>query len=98
MAASLGIDQAKLYFMIGLPGETDEDIKSIAGLSAKIIDETGLNLILSVNPFVPKPGTAWNEARFEGIPGLKRKYDLLIGELSKIRKKKPQLIQNRALK
>lgn len=91
LAASLGIDQAKLYFMIGLPGETDEDIKSIAGLSAKIIDETGLNLILSVNPFVPKPGTAWNEARFEGIPGLKRKYDLLIGELSKIRKKKPQL-------
>ena len=91
LAASLGIDQAKLYFMIGLPGETDEDIKSIAGLSAKIVDETGANLILSVTPFVPKPGTAWSEAKFEGIPGLKRKYDLLIGELSKIRKKKPQL-------
>ena len=91
LAASLGIDQAKLYFMTGLPGETDEDIRSIAALSGRIIDETGMNLILSVGPFVPKPGTVWSRAEFGGVPELKRKYDILIRELSKIKKKRPQL-------
>ncbi len=91
LASSLGIDQAKLYFMIGLPGENDDDIRSIAALSGKIIRETGMNLILSVNPFVPKPGTAWSRAEFAGITDLKRKYEILARELSKIRKKRPQL-------
>ena len=90
-AASLGIDQAKLYFMTGLPGETDEDIRAIAALSGRIIERTGMNLILSVNPFIPKPGTAWSKAEFGGIPELKKKYDILIRELSKIKKKRPQL-------
>ena len=91
LAASLGIDQAKLYFMTGLPGETDEDIRAIAALSGRIIERTGMNLILSVNPFIPKPGTAWSKAEFGGIPELKKKYDILIRELSKIKKKRPQL-------
>lgn len=91
LAASLGIDQAKLYFMTGLPGETYEDIRAIAALSGRIIERTGMNLILSVNPFIPKPGTAWSKAEFGGIPELKKKYDILIRELSKIKKKRPQL-------
>ena len=91
LASSLGIDQAKLYFMIGLPGETDDDIKAIADLSVRIISETGLNLILSVNPFVPKPGTAWREMAFEGSEGIRRKYKILLQELSKIKKKRPQV-------
>ena len=91
LAASLGIDQAKLYFMTGLPGETDEDIKAIADLSGRIIAETGLNLILSVNPFVPKPGTVWSAMAFEGTAGIKKKYEILIQALTKIKKKRPQL-------
>jgi len=91
LASSLGIDQAKLYFMIGLPGETDDDIKAIADLSVRIISETGLNLILSVNPFVPKPGTVWREMAFEGSEGIRRKYKILLQELSKIKKKRPQV-------
>ena len=91
LASSLGIDQAKLYFMIGLPGETDDDIKAIADLSGRIILETGLNLILSVNPFVPKPGTAWKSMEFEGAEGIRRKYKILLQELSKIKKKRPQV-------
>lgn len=91
MAASLGIDQAKLYFMTGLPGETDEDITAIAELSERIIAETGLNLILSVNPFVPKPGTAWSGMEFEGTVAIKKKYEILAHALTKIKKKRPQL-------
>ena len=52
MARGLGIDKAKLYFMVGLPGETDEDVSAITALCRRIIDETGLALTLSVNPFV----------------------------------------------
>ncbi len=58
--------------MTGLPGETDEDITAIAELSDRIIAETGLNLILSVNPFVPKPGTAWSGMEFEGTVAIKK--------------------------
>ncbi|MDY9921974.1 MAG: radical SAM protein [Synergistota bacterium] len=91
LAASLGIDQAKLYFMTGLPGETNEDIEAIADLSGRIIAETGLNLILSVNPFVPKPGTVWSGMEFEGTAGIRKKYGILVQALTKIKKKRPQL-------
>lgn len=91
LASSLGIDQAKLYFMTGLPGETDDDIKAIIELSKKIVAETGMNLILSVNPFVPKPGTVWRGMEFEGITGIRKKHEILLQGFSKIKKKRPQL-------
>lgn len=91
LASSLGIDQAKLYFMTGLPGETDDDIRAITELSGRIIAETGMNLILSVNPFIPKPGTVWSRMEFEGTAGIRKKYEILVQGLSKIKKKRPQL-------
>jgi len=58
----LGIKQVKLYFMIGLPTETEEDIEEIIKLTLKckgIIDrqQTGCRLLLNISPFVPKAGT-----------------------------------------
>ena len=57
----------KLYFMIGLPTETDEDILSIKKLVFRVIDEyhkvpgnqkgKGLNITVSASTFVPKPFT-----------------------------------------
>ncbi len=92
MARSLGIERAKLYFMVGLPGEGDGDIGSIADLTERIVARTGLDLTLSVNPFVPKPGTAWEKQAFAGVREIKRKYDLLSDEISKkIKKKRPKL-------
>lgn len=62
MAVRAGIPNVKLYIMIGLPGETDEDIDAIQDLVLKTLrcmDENGQagTLTLSVNPFVPKPFT-----------------------------------------
>ncbi|MHA1784603.1 MAG: radical SAM protein [Candidatus Helarchaeota archaeon] len=54
-----GVPNLKLYFMIGLPTETIEDVKQIAELYSKI-NLTGYstrNLKISVNPFIPKPHT-----------------------------------------
>ncbi len=61
-ASDAGIRQLKLYFMIGLPTETDDDIEEIIALAleAKAIMErkrAGCHLILTFEPFVPKAGT-----------------------------------------
>ena len=63
-----GWQMVKLYFMIGLPTETDEDLAAIAELSRKVRDAAGpgvkrLQVTSSVSPFVPKPHTPfqWEE-------------------------------------
>jgi radical SAM superfamily enzyme YgiQ (UPF0313 family) len=60
--AELGIRQIKLYFIIGLPSENDDDIEAIIRLALKCketIDkkQTGCRLTLNISPFVPKAGT-----------------------------------------
>jgi radical SAM superfamily enzyme YgiQ (UPF0313 family) len=60
--AEHGIKQLKLYFIIGLPAENDEDIESIIKLALKCRDtiakkEPGCRLTLNISPFVPKAGT-----------------------------------------
>jgi len=60
--AEQGIKQLKLYFMIGLPSETDEDVDEITNLTLKCKDildrqKTGCRIVLTISPFVPKAGT-----------------------------------------
>jgi radical SAM superfamily enzyme YgiQ (UPF0313 family) len=55
---SEGIETLRLYFMVGLPTETKEDIIGIVNLVRKIRDMTPKgNLTLSISTFVPKPFT-----------------------------------------
>ncbi len=63
MARKTGIRQVKLYFMIGLPGETAEDIESIAALCKEIRSRTSLKITASVGIFVPKPMSRWENER-----------------------------------
>ncbi|MBI2847182.1 MAG: radical SAM protein [Chloroflexi bacterium] len=56
--------QLKLYFMVGLPTETDEDIQGIIHLVSRGKDilerlQTPTRIILDISPFVPKPFTAF---------------------------------------
>ena len=63
-----GIENLKLYFMIGLPTETDEDLVAIRDLTGRLKDimmrhakprgRVG-RIVGSVNPLIPKPGTAY---------------------------------------
>jgi radical SAM superfamily enzyme YgiQ (UPF0313 family) len=61
-----GFENLKLYFMIGLPTETDEDLAAIRDLTIAIRDRmlrasagrVG-RIVASVNPLVPKPGTTY---------------------------------------
>ncbi len=58
--AKQGIRQVKLYFMIGLPTETDDDIHELVKLTLalkKRVEGTMTRIAITVEPFVPKAGT-----------------------------------------
>jgi radical SAM superfamily enzyme YgiQ (UPF0313 family) len=65
---SSGIENLKLYYMIGLPSETDDDLVAIRELTLQLRDimlrhakprgRIG-RIVASVNPLVPKPGTTY---------------------------------------
>jgi radical SAM family uncharacterized protein len=68
-AYSSGWRQVKLYFMCGLPTETDEDVLAIAGLARRVIktgrEATGrrdIRATVSIGGFVPKPHTPFQWA------------------------------------
>src|SRR5579875_2986235 len=68
-AYASGWRQVKLYFMCGLPTETDEDVLAIAGLARKVIQAgraaTGrrdIRCTVSIGAFVPKPHTPFQWA------------------------------------
>lgn len=67
-AFGLGWQQVKLYFMIGLPTETREDLDGILDLCLKVAASAGrgakrLQITAAVSPFVPKPHTPFQWER-----------------------------------
>lgn len=63
-----GIENLKLYFMIGLPTETDDDLVAMRDLTIRLRERMLAHarrrgrigrIVGSVNPLVPKPGTAY---------------------------------------
>jgi radical SAM superfamily enzyme YgiQ (UPF0313 family) len=80
--AAEGIGQLKLYFMLGLPSETDEDAEAIIDLSLKckhVMDSHGRGgrLSLNVAPFVPKAGTPFQWLPMESPAVLKNRLKRL---------------------
>ncbi|NLE08804.1 MAG: radical SAM protein [Dehalococcoidales bacterium] len=76
--ASCGINQVKLYFMIGLPTETDEDADEISALTMKcraVIEDhcPGSRIVLSIAPFVPKAGTPFQREGMAALSVLNRR-------------------------
>ena len=73
----------KLYFMIGLPGETDEDVLAIADLAhelRRIGVRTGgrkTEVHVSISTFVPKPQTAFQWEAFADAETIARRQSLL---------------------
>jgi radical SAM family uncharacterized protein/radical SAM-linked protein len=77
-AHKLGWKQVKLYFMIGLPFETDKDIMEMEKLVEQILKaypKGGLKL--SVNPFVPKPHTPFEDVPMASLAQLREKIDTI---------------------
>lgn len=82
-----GWTNVKLYFMIGLPTETDEDVIGISELAQSVLEvyfETpkeerakNINITVSTSSFVPKPFTAFQWAAQNSRDELTNKQDLL---------------------
>ncbi len=82
-----GWDRVKLYFMVGLPTETDEDIKGIVKLSSDIVDKfyelpkekrnRGVSVTVSSSCFVPKAFTPFQWSAQDTCEEFLRKQYLL---------------------
>lgn len=87
-----GYTSVKLYFMLGLPTETDEDIVGIIKLAQKIIDSfyqmenrpkgKGVAVTVSVSTFVPKPFTPFQYEPQATLEEIRRKQRLLLDSVS----------------
>ncbi len=94
-AFSGGWTSVKLYFMLGLPTETYEDVAGIAGLAQKVVNEfynceerpkgKGVQVSISVASFVPKPFTPFQWEPQDRVEELVKKQEHL---LSSVRTKK----------
>lgn len=73
----------KLYFMIGLPTETDEDIEEIVTLARKIIKlarrytKKFIDINVTVSPFIPKPHTPFQWLGQTSFDEIKKKLDFI---------------------
>jgi radical SAM family uncharacterized protein/radical SAM-linked protein len=81
-AINAGWRKVKLYFMIGLPTETDEDIQGIADLVYRVLDlarerRKQLSINVGVSSFVPKPHTPFQWRPQDSVEELKRKVGIL---------------------
>ncbi len=88
-----GVKSLKLYFMLGLPTETQEDVDAIADLTKKIYARfcgkgtTGAHvggITLSVNAFSPKPWTPLQWEPMEEIATLRTKLNTLRKQLARL--------------
>ncbi len=90
-----GYTAVKLYFMLGLPTETDDDIRGIAELAKKICDlfyqnpnrPRGKHIQISIScaTFVPKPFTPFEFEPQATEEEIKHKQDILLSETKGIR-------------
>jgi radical SAM superfamily enzyme YgiQ (UPF0313 family) len=76
----------RLYFMIGLPTETREDIEGIVALVKRIREDSKRGFItLSVSTFVPKPFTPFQWHPMESLKEVKERLKMIVKGLSAVR-------------
>jgi radical SAM superfamily enzyme YgiQ (UPF0313 family) len=90
-ALSQGMQHVKMYFMCGLPTETEDDVLGMARIALRIREEVMLpwarrrgrmgRVSLSVNPFVPKPWTPFQWIPMHDRACLEGKRKLLVKAL-----------------
>ena len=84
MAHGSGIKRVKMYFMLGLPGENEEDINGIISLCKRAVEI--LPIRVSITPFIPKPKTPFQNEKMEDKNILKKKMRYIRSQLARHRK------------
>lgn len=77
LARAAGMRHLKLYVIVGLPGETEDDRRELVELSLRLRET--LPLVLGVSPFIPKFHTPLANAPFAGEKAVKS----MLGELDR---------------
>ena len=86
MLISRDILNLKLYFIIGLPTESEEDlyelVRLVMAIHKRVRERARSNrriggITISINPFIPKPFTPFQWCGMEPLPSLERKAKLL---------------------
>lgn len=86
LSYNMGIRKFKLYFMIGLPGETDEDIQGIINLVTYLADKyKNARFTPSCGSFVPKPHTKYEAVPMDSEKNLKNKLEIIKKSLNKLK-------------
>ena len=91
LSAKSGIQHMRLYIMIGLPTETNEDIEAIVGLAERTqahMAEVGCKgrLTLSINLFIPKPFTPFQWMAMDNQKTVEKKLQYIKKALQKNRR------------
>lgn len=91
LSAKSGIQHMRLYIMIGLPTETNEDIEAIVGLAERTqahMEKVGCKgrLTLSINSFIPKPFTPFQWMAMDNQKAVEKKLQYIKKALQKNRR------------
>ncbi|MBT3311389.1 MAG: radical SAM protein [Desulfobacterales bacterium] len=87
------IPNIKLYFMIGLPTETMDDVEAVIDLCVKIksafLDESRVKkrigeITVSINPFIPKPFTPFQWSSMDSLSLLNKKIKIIRSGLKRV--------------
>jgi len=81
-ARRAGLRRAKLYFLVGLPGEREEDLAGIVRLCGECAGVIPLRI--GISPFVPKPGTPFQADPILDLSELKGRMKRLGRSLRKL--------------
>jgi radical SAM superfamily enzyme YgiQ (UPF0313 family) len=77
MAKDVGYKAVKLYFIIGLPDESRQDILAIINMVKELAQTYSIRITASVNPFVPKAHTRWEGEPQPTVETLREKLKLI---------------------
>ncbi len=101
MAAERRFTQLKMYFMLGLPGEEEEDVDALIALVQRTAGQFPHQIVVNITPFVPKPHTP-----FQWVPApavdvvtkrLERVRQGLRGKRVQVRAESPEWSQVQAV-
>jgi len=89
VASEFGWNLIKLYFMIGLPTETEEDIQAISRLVERALREarkvnSRANLNVSISPFIPKAHTPFQWERQDSLEEMASKTREIVDPLRRL--------------
>ena len=80
-AADHGFGQLKLYFMLGLPSEEQEDVEAMVALARECANRFPGQTTVNVTPFVPKAGTPFQRVAQTPARVVKRRLDYVDNQL-----------------